>query len=429
MINCQVLVHPRDGWLTRSSAQAESMDANLWIRGPIGRASSTRITRAGCRSVLVVVPTMTAGTRLLDILPLLEADFRLQIVFTVPHTTDAWHGVEDFVRAQGGLVLPWQQVVRHDWDLILAASHRHLPDLHGPILLLPHGAGALMSRQYSRKAGGAGRPTTGLDRELLTYRGRVVPAAIALTHEDELDALAVLCPEAVPKAVLTGDICLDRMRASLPFREQYRDALGVADDEELVTVSSTWSVESVFGRLPELCGRVLDELPATRVAMVLHPQAWTVHGARQIKAWLSRCLRAGLLLIPPEEGWRAALIASDWVLGDHGSTTAYAAAIGCPVTMAAGPEQDIRDGSLADVVRRFAPGLREDLPLAAQRPAAVARRAGLQRAVSAMISSRPGEAAGALRAAMYRLLDMPEPACGLPTAAVPRPLPCGGGWQ
>jgi hypothetical protein len=397
----------------------------MWIRGPIGDESAARSTRTGFRHVLAVVPTMAAGARLLDVLPLIEADFRTQTVFTVPHTTDTWHGVEDYVRAQDGLVLPWHQAVRHEWDLVLAASHRHLTELRGPILLLPHGAGALMSRKFSRKAGGAQIPTTGLDRELLMYRGRIVPAALALTHEVELAALEHHCPEALDRATVVGDICLDRMRASLPFRDQYRRALGVADDRLLITVSSTWSTESVFGSFPSLCRLLLDEFPPQRaqVAMVLHPQAWTVHGPRQIKAWLSDCREAGLLLVPPEEGWRATMIASDWVLGDHGSTTAYAAAVGCPVTLAACPEENIREGSIADLVREHAPRLRPDRPLANQRRTALKCLPTLRSAVSAAITSRPDSTAGALRALLYRLLDLSEPACALPASPVPLPVP------
>ncbi|SFQ43869.1 hypothetical protein SAMN05421810_107177 [Amycolatopsis arida] len=393
-----------------------------WIRGPFGLGAASRVTLAGCRTVLVVVPTMTAGTRLLDLVPLLEADHRVQVVFTVPHTGDTWHGVEDYVRRQGGLVLPWHQATRHAFDLVLAASHRHLADLHGPILLLPHGAGSLMSRRLSRKAGAATTPTTGLDRELLTFRGRVLPAALALTSDDELPALRELCPEAEPVAVVAGDICLDRMLASLPLRRRYRDALGVAEGERLTVVSSTWSTESTFGQRPELYRRALVE-SGGRVAAVLHPNIWTVHGTRQVRAWLADCLRAGLLLIPPEEGWRGAMVAADWVLGDHGSTTAYAAAIGRPITLATFPRDDIRPGSLADLVREAAPALDTGRPLAAQLEVALTRQEHLRETVAAALSSRPGGAAAVLRATMYRLLNLPEPACGLPTAVVPLPVP------
>ncbi|MDT8911900.1 hypothetical protein [Amycolatopsis sp. PS_44_ISF1] len=363
----------------------------------------------------------------MDLLPLLEADHRVQVLFTVPHTTDAWHGVEDYVRAQRGVVLPWQQAMQHEFDLVLAASHRQLDELRGPIFLVPHGAGALMSRRFSRKARAATAVTTGLDRELLTFRGRVLPAALALTHDAELEVLRERCPEAVPVAFVGGDICADRMLAGLPHRARYRAALGIGAHERLVTVSSTWSPDSAFGRFPTLCRRLLDNRSTStgRVAAVLHPNVWTVHGARQVTAWLSDCLRDGLLLVPPDEGWQAVMIASDWVLGDHGSTTAYAAAIGCPVSVVTTPAGNVRDGSLADLVRRSAPEWHPGGGMDAQYAAARSKCAGLERMLLPAITSRPEKAAALMRVQMYRLLGLPEPEAAASALPVSPPRPMG----
>ncbi|WP_414945456.1 hypothetical protein [Amycolatopsis sp. cmx-11-32] len=401
------------------------MSREMWIRGPVGAGAEARVTRAGCRTALVVVPTMTAGTRLLDIVPLLESDHRVQVVFTVPHTTDHWPGVEEFVREQHGLLLPWEQAVQHTFDLVLAASHRHLEQLRGPILLIGHGAGTMKSHRYSRKAERPSLPATGLDRELLTYRGRILPAVLALATEDERAALGSLCAEALPAAVVAGDICLDRMASGTEFREHYRRELGLSPRRRLVTISSTWSSDSIFGRVPSLCRAVLDALPPARyaVSVVLHPNVWTVHGRRQVTAWLSDCVEAGLLLIPPDRGWQATMIASDWVIGDHGSTTAYAAAIGRPVTLATEPGGGLREGSIADLVREHAPPL-DGGSLPEQEAEAVRRRDRLSSVVARAISSRPGEAAAILRSAMYRLLGIPEPDAPpvVPMLPAPRPI-------
>ncbi|MBE8521143.1 hypothetical protein ILP97_27270 [Amycolatopsis sp. H6(2020)] len=396
-----------------------------WIRGPIGLDADRRVTRPGCRNAVVVVPTMTAGTRLLDVLPLLEADHRVQTVFTVPHTGDGWHGVEEFVRAQHGLVLPWHQAVQHRFDLVLAASHRHLDELHGPILLLAHGAGTIKSRRYSRKAGAATSPASGLDRELLTYRGRILPAVLALATDAELVALRRSCPEALPRALVAGDLCLDEMLESVALRETYRHELGIEPGRRLVTVSSTWSADSVFGRLPRLCRALRDALPQNRyaVAAVLHPNVWTVHGRRQVTAWFADCLRDGLLLIPPDRGWQATMVASDWVIGDYGSTTAYAAALGRPVTVAADGGSAIRPGSIADLVRRHAPGLRYDMALPLQEEIASRASDALARVVRAAITSRPGQAAAIVRRAMYELLTLSEPGGAASTRFLPSPAP------
>jgi hypothetical protein len=390
---------------------------NYWVRCPIGLGSENWITRTGCRMVLAMVPTVTAGTRLLDLVPLLNGDHRIQVVFTVPGSDETWHGVEDFVRGCGGLVLSWQQALRQRWDLVLSASHRHIESIHGAILILPHGAGSLRSLRRSRKAGSPTRDTTGLDRELLTYRGRLIPATIALTTQGELDTLRRTCPEAVPVATVAGDLCLDRMIISEPLRRYYRHALGVRDGEELITISSTWSPVATFGRHPHLYTRLLEEIETRpiRVAAVLHPNVWAAHGAWQVRAWLSAAIRRGLMVIPPEQGWQATMIASDRVIGDHGSTTSYAAAIGRPVHLATFPDGAVYAGSVADGLTRIAPRLAHGRPLLPQLNSAPSRPRDLARA----LSDRPGQAAGLLRRAMYRLLDIPEPPWPPQLAAVP----------
>jgi hypothetical protein len=401
------------------------MDGATWVLGPVGIDAAHRVTRPNCRQILVLVPTVTAGHRLLDLIPLLESDSRVQVVFSVPHTTEGWADPEEFVRGQHGLLMPWAQAVQHRFDLVLSASHRELDRVRGRILLLPHGAGSGMSRAHSRKAGGASVTTTGLDRELLTFRGRVLPAVVALTHDDERTLLRERCPEAEDAGVVIGDICLDRMLAGQSMRDHYRRTLGVRDQDKLITVSSTWTTASTFGKWPGLCRRLLTELPSDRhrLAAVLHPSIWATHGHWQVRAWLADCLRGGLLLVPPEEGWQATVIASDWVIGDHGSTTVYAGAIGTPVSLATFPDANIRPGSLAEHLSRFAPRLDHALPLLPQFSVAAsvppAGAAGLLRAVS----SRPGRAASALRTQMYRLLELPEPPHPATIPPLPDPLP------
>jgi hypothetical protein len=396
-----------------------------WVRGPIGRGAASRVTRAGCRTVLVMVPTVAAGARLLDLVLLLEADFRVQVAVTIPHDGQAWHGVEEFVRASGMLPVPWQQAIHHEWDLVLTASHRYIEQIHGKVLVLPHGASATRSRRFSRKAGGASRPTTGLDRELLTYRGRLIPSVLALSHREELDVLRQTCPEAEEVAIVAGDVCLDRMTRSLEFRDQYRAALGLAGDRTLVTVSSTWSTDSTFGTHPDLYHRLLAEIGSSniRVAAVIHPAVWAAHGVWQIRSWLAPALRAGLLLVPPEEGWRAVMIASDVVIGDHGSTTAYAAAIGRPVCMATVPRDVLRPGGIAATLADRVPLLDHNRPLLPQLCGAVECATEF----GGVLSSRAGRAAGDFRAAMYRLLAIDAPSW--PPRLAPIPLPRPSEWR
>ena len=340
----------------------------MWVDAPVGPKAARRVTVAGCRSVLVLVPHIVAGTRLMDVLELLKADQRVQVVSTVPDTHGISFGTSEFLQRQGVLTLPWSQATGVEFDLVLAASRRDLEHVLGPVLVLPHGAGALKSRRLTGH---------GLDRHELMRGGRVTAAALVLSHDDELEVLERSCPEAVPHAVVAGDLCLDRMRASLPRRAAYRAALGVAPDEHLVTISSTWRPDSTFGSRQELY-RGGD----FRKAVVIHPTTWSVHGPWQVRAWLAD--RPDLIVIPPDEGWRAAVIASDRVIGDHGSVTQYAAAVGVPVELAT--RAPVRPGSLADLLARGTPD------------------------IASSLSSRLDQAAGLLRASMYRLLRLPEPA-------------------
>ncbi|MGY0055370.1 hypothetical protein ACWY4P_02200 [Streptomyces sp. LZ34] len=381
--------------------------------------------------MLVVVPFMVAGIRLMEVLALLESDHRVVVMFTVAPAPNGaiCHGAEEFVRAQGGFLLPWQQAVQCEFDLVLAASETAVEQLHGRVMLLPHGAGVMASRLRARSAGPDAHPSHALDRGTLVHRGRLVPAALSLTHEHELAVLRKSCPEAVPVAVVAGDICFDRLVASVPLRERYRRALNVGADQRLVVVTSSWQPESAFGSHPDLPERLLRELPSEeyRVAAILHPNIWGVHGAWQVRAWLADCLHAGLLLMPPQEGWRAALVAADVIIGDYGSVTSYGAAIGVPVMLAPSPQDRfLRSASLAESVSREAVRLRLDRSLLGQLREVTERRCQDRQAhIAGLITSRPGLAAGILRRTMYRLLDLPEPGRALTVRPVPLPTPVG----
>jgi hypothetical protein len=394
------------------------MGTQTWVRAPIGLGAAARVTMAGCRSVLVMVPTMTAGTRLSEVVPLLEADHRIQLVHTVPGAMERWHGLDEYVHGLGAMVLPWGQAVRQEYDLVLTASHREIEHVHGKVLALPHGVGNAMSRRYSRKSGGAKRATTGLDREVLTYRGRVIPSAIMLSHEAERAILRARCPEAAHAAVIAGDISMDRMVASRRFRANYRAALGVAENECLVTISSTWGTASTFGQHVELYQRLSTQ--GCKVAAVLHPNIMATHGRGPVLGWLGDSIDAGLKVIPPDRGWQAAVIASDIVVGDHGSSTMYAAASGTPVIIATEPPP-LWPGSPADVLMRNTPRMDHCRELWPQLAEAMVDHAGPDAELARAITGRPGKAAAILRSTMYNLLGLTEPARALPMNPVPAP--------
>lgn len=130
--------------------------------------------------------------------------------------------------------------------------------------------------------------------------------------------------------------------------------------------------------------------------------------------------------MPPEEGWRAALVASDVVIGDYGSVTSYAAAIGAPVMLAASlPEGNVRHGSLSEAIALRAPRLRLDRRLTDQLCIVAEPQKGTtgRGPIAELITSRPGEASAILRRTMYRLLGLSEPLRAVSAAPVPLPRP------
>jgi hypothetical protein len=264
-----------------------------------------------------------------------------------------------------------------------------------------------------------------LDPDQLMREGEVRAEVIVLTNDLELDLLHRTCPQAVPRAVVAGNIAFDRLVASLGLREQYRRAFDVSESQKLVVVTSTWSQRSAFGRYPDLFERVLAELPDERYRVVglLHPQIWSHHGCWQVRAWLADCLHAGLRLVPPEEGWRAALVAADYVIGDYGSVTSFAAGVGAPVLLVGNSAGPFVAGSPIALLSARAPRWRFDRPLTAQlHEAAAARTTRTTVEIRGLLTSRLGQAGGILRRTMYRLLKLREPARAVPVSPVPLPV-------
>ncbi|WP_199037948.1 hypothetical protein [Glycomyces salinus] len=194
---------------------------------------------------------------------------------------------------------------------------------------MPHGAGH--NRLRSELSG-----VSGLSPEQILGPGGEVPSFMALPGPAAARRLAIDCPAAVPNAEVTGDICLERLRLSAPHREQYRRALGIGPEHRLLVLSSTWDRSALSRKDETLPERLLAELPMDRFrfAYIPHPNDEVADPPRPT-GFLRPYLENGLIMIPPEEGWRAALIAADCVLGDHGSVTFFGATIGAPTLIGA----------------------------------------------------------------------------------------------
>ncbi|TQF06172.1 hypothetical protein E6W39_33060 [Kitasatospora acidiphila] len=390
--------------------------------GPVQRDPGQWSTLPDCKKVLVVIHTLVYGRRLQDLLHLFRADLRVSVVFTVaPHAFNS--GVESVLTELAGLVLPWEQACRTGFDLILTAGSQGMEQLHGPVVRLPHGAGHI---KLSRPQDTATRTVGGLGRRYLTWQGRVVPRAFAVAHREEHDALAQLCPEALPITEVVGDASYDRIALGLGQRAAYRQALGLRDGERFVLVSSTWGLGSAFHRLDALLPRLLTELPAERyrLALLVHPNVHAGHGSWQVRAWLAAAGGDRLTLLPPQCDWRPALIAADFIIGDHGSVTLYGSMTGAPILIAQYPFRSVNRDSPGAQLARTAPALSLILRLDQQLDyAAEQYRPERYRAIADRISSEPGAFNSNMRRLLYRILELGEPAHHPGTEPLPLPEP------
>lgn len=285
---------------------------------------------AECRTVLVAVSCVAAVERLTEVVSLVAADRQVRAVFTVAPGADGscCRRAGELLRAHGCVVLPWAQVLRREFDLVLADGS--LGPLRGRTLCYPDG-----SERVHEPGGKA--------------------------------------------ATVVGDIGYDRLLASIPFRVGYRRGFGMSGARKLV-VATCSTVDGAVG----LAARLVAALPSERyrVAAVLGADLWCAYGDWQVRTWFADCLRAGLLLVSPTEGWRAALVAADVVVGDAGPVMRYATAVGLPVLEGL----PFNERSLPERIDRAIRG----------NPAEP-------------VAARPGRAAENLRSVMCRLLGITEP--------------------
>ncbi|MEU1285550.1 hypothetical protein [Kitasatospora sp. NPDC005856] len=386
---------------------------------------NTRPVRA---RVLAVARTLTSATRVLDVLTLLHPD-GVERYFTVnPGSAFADRALDAYLHGLPGFtVLDWEDAVRRRFDLAVAcAVHSSMHRLDARLVVLPHGAG--YNRLVTESTGDT-VSSAGLSRNELTHRGRVFVDVLGLSHPEQLDRLQTSCPEALDVARVVGDPCFDRMLASRRSRDAYRTALGAVDGRRLVVVSSTWSEHSLFGRHPDLPQRLVRQLPADEytVAVVLHPNVWSRHDP---EALLDDARRMGLRLIPPHQGWQAALVAADCVIGDHGSVTVYGAALEHRTLLVATGAAELDPRSPGYAFGQAAPVLDPGADLAAQLESALAQDPTGLREITDRSLARRGESARVLRPLLYSFLDdLDEPRGEPALPPYPRPVPCPDGAE
>jgi hypothetical protein len=381
------------------------------------------------RRLLVVVHNVTAATRLLDVLPLVTEDRRVQTYYTCPGSSAFTAGTIEFLAERELPTISWSEAIHWKFHAAIAASHGGpLHQLGKRLIILPHGMGynKLLKPETGNRKPETGKrfPVFGLSADWLLYKGRLIPSVLVLSHAEQRQRLARSCPAALPAALVAGDPCFDRMLLSRPLRETYRHAFGLAEHQRLVVMSSTWGEKSLFGTNPDLPLQLAEQLPLDefRIALALHPNIWFGHSPGQLNAWLADCRRAGIIVLPAEEGWRAALLAADLTVGDYGSVTFYSAALGTPLLLASHPTELLDPDSPIAALLAAAPHLDPKQPLLDQVHDTIAQHAPDQYAdITAQTTSAPGRSHALLRSAIYRELRLSEPDTPAATSAVPLP--------
>src|SRR5690606_9392522 len=394
--------------------------ASLWAR-PLPEIRRWATFRGPI--VLAVARTLTSAIRLLDALTVaFRGDqHRVQVLFTFDGGSAFSSRTLRMLQELGGTVVPWDEAPLVPASLTVTASENvDLDRLSAPVVVLPHGIGF---QKWVPDSESGERRLSGVVRKEFADRPDIVTV---VSHPAQREQLRTVHAGLADAAEVTGDHVHDRIRANLRHRARYRAHLGASRGTRLVVLSSTWGGQGLLGTRPDLPERLLAELPRDeyRVAAVLHPNIGTAHGPWAVRQALARAVDAGLLALPPEQGWEAALAAADVVLGDHGSVTLYAAAADRPVLLGTFGEESVpgtaaaRLGASADRLD-LAAGLRRQLDAAVEGhvPGRYADAAGYAFA-------HPGEGAERLRRLLYRIIGLSLPTAPqgpLRTSPLPEP--------
>ncbi|MGW4826253.1 hypothetical protein ACWEOG_01635 [Amycolatopsis japonica] len=357
--------------------------------------------------MLVVARTLTSAYRLLEAWTLFRDDFRIRLLFTINGTSAFSDGVEEVLRHAGVRLVSWEAVrdKRVTYDLVLSASENiDFQAITKHTVVLPHGLGF---NKYVPDSNGDGIRLAGLPPEEVLRAG---DATVVLSHPEQRQQLAAVSPASTGQTEIVGDPTMAQLLESQGLRDRFREAFGTLD-RTFVVLASTWRPDSLLGRWRSLPSMLLAELPADlyQVCVAIHPNVWSFYGRAQISRWFASALDAGLLLLPPDSGWQAALIAADQVITDHGSLGLFAAALDKPI-LHAGPSSEIVDGTPPDELLREATELVRNTPLRQQLDHyRSVHQPGRFDHITARVFAHTSEADSNLRNLIYRRLTLTPP--------------------
>ncbi|MGC9541004.1 translation initiation factor 2 [Streptomyces sp. UG1] len=372
--------------------------------------------------MLFAARSQNALHRLLDTLPVFAGDRRIRHRFTLVPGSDFSLDALTAIERAGARTLPWSQALTRRFDLVLAAGPKgDLHALHGPRVLLPHGAGFNKTLPDEGTADSA----SGLDpAHLLLPDGALLADLYAFAHPSQVSRLAAVSPAAAARATVVGDPVLDRFldSASPDRRDHFRAALRTGA-RRLVVLVSTWGPESLLRRRPSLPADLAAVLPYDeyQLALVLHPNERVRLGTFDLEQYLEPARAAGLILPAAYEEWASVIVAADVLVSDHGSAALYGAALDRPLLAAYDGGEELLPGSPMATLLDSSPRLGTDVSATPAALAAALRshRPGSMRAVADTAFAEQGNGLHRLREELYAVLGLEPPA----TPAVPRLLP------
>ncbi|MGW4888280.1 translation initiation factor 2 [Streptomyces murinus] len=395
---------------------------------PSGRESRVKDGRptGDERAVLFAARSQNALHRLLDTLPVFAGDDRVHRCFTlVPGSAFSLDALSAIDRA-GGRTLPWAEAVEQTFALILAASPKgDLHALHGPRVLLPHGAG------FNKSVPGEGTEdsASGLDpAHLLRPDGAPLATRYLFSHPSQIARLAPLSPSVAARSTVVGDPLLERFLESQDRRDRYRAALRTGA-RTLVVLLSTWGPESLIGRRPGLPAELAAALPHDeyQLALVLHPNERARRGTLDLAEYLDPARQAGLILPAVHEEWASVAVAADLLITDHGSAALYPAALDRPLLGVYDGGRELLPDSPMSALLTGVPRLPPHLPgvdTASRLATAVrAHRPGSSRTLAEPAFAEQGRALDRLRETLYDLLDLTPPDRPVLPRLLPDPAP------
>jgi hypothetical protein len=387
-------------------------------------------SRAVGGEVLVVLHNAATIDRLVDVRAVLHdhADIKIMVTFEEGSRRSRYgngDGVRKRLRDLGIDPISWRDATRRRFAVVIATHatsgllRRRWPN----VVVMPHGAG--YNRIVPRNTGSTTTPVGLSRRELTRWGGLLVPRVICLSAEEQRQHLAGCCRRVLSRVRVLGDPAYALLRRSEVRRQSYRDKLGVGRDQLLVVLASTWTQWSLYRAHKDIATRLLAQLPADRyrVVLVQHPNIAAEDSEFGIDCRLKTAKAAGLTALPPYDGgWRAALIAADIVVGDHGSVTFYGGAIGRPVlALRTGVVELANESPFRDFVA-LAAELHPDGDLRAQVERAIADyRPGQFDDVVERVIGTGEDALEQLRSIIFELLGRPEPTRPIRFDAVPDP--------